>query len=145
MVRNYLRNDPATQANAEKPSATPATTPSAAVVNPLRELGLERFRVPSDWRSLLFGSKIADLYVQPHIGGDTAWFKAVLKALLESESLDYGFIDRASSGWRELAAELAASSWNELVAAAGVGRYEVDRAAEMIAAAESGEIGRAHV
>ena len=38
MVRNYLRNDPATQANAGRPSATPATTPSAAAVNPLREL-----------------------------------------------------------------------------------------------------------
>jgi len=106
------------------------------VINPLRELGLERFRVPSDWRSMLFGSKIADLYVQPHIGGDTAWFKAVLKSLLESESLDYRFIERASSGWQELAADLSASSWNELVAAAGVSRYEVDRAAQMIADAE---------
>jgi len=108
------------------------------VINPLRELGLERFRVPSDWRSMLFGSKIADLYVQPHIGGDTAWFKAVLKSLLESESLDYRFIERASSGWQELAADLSASSWNELVAAAGVSRYEVDRAAQMIADAERG-------
>ena len=108
------------------------------VVNPLRELGLERFRVPSDWRSMLFGSKIADLYVQPHIGGDTPWFKAVLKSLLESESLDYSFIERASSGWEDLAEDLASASWNELVAEAGVSRYEVDRAAAMIAGAERG-------
>ena len=40
------------------------------VINPLREKGLCNFNVPSDWRSLLFGSKIADVYVQPHIGGD---------------------------------------------------------------------------
>src|SRR5437879_3247111 len=40
------------------------------IVNPLREVGLVNFRVPSDWRSLFFGSAIASQYVQPHIGGD---------------------------------------------------------------------------
>ncbi|HEY6563388.1 MAG TPA: molybdopterin-dependent oxidoreductase, partial [Pirellulaceae bacterium] len=36
------------------------------VVNPLRETGLVRFRVPSDPISLLFGTTIASRYVQPH-------------------------------------------------------------------------------
>ncbi|MGH9309450.1 MAG: molybdopterin-dependent oxidoreductase, partial [Vicinamibacterales bacterium] len=34
------------------------------VINPLKEPGLVNFRVPSDPRSLLFGSRIASLYVQ---------------------------------------------------------------------------------
>src|SRR5262249_34197878 len=42
------------------------------VVNPVREPGLVSFHIPSDPRSLLFGSEIASLYVQPHIGGDIA-------------------------------------------------------------------------
>ena len=42
------------------------------VVNPVKETGLVNFRVPSDVRSLLFGTEIASLYVQPHIGGDLA-------------------------------------------------------------------------
>jgi anaerobic selenocysteine-containing dehydrogenase len=42
------------------------------VINPLKETGLVNFRVPSDVRSLLFGTKIASQYVQPHIGGDLA-------------------------------------------------------------------------
>ena len=42
------------------------------VINPVKEVGLVNFSVPSDVRSLLFGSKIASLYVQPHIGGDIA-------------------------------------------------------------------------
>ena len=37
------------------------------VINPFKETGLVNFRVPSDVRSLLFGSQIASLYVQPHI------------------------------------------------------------------------------
>ena len=42
------------------------------VVNPMRELGLVRFKVPSDVRSLLFGTDIADEYLMPRIGGDIA-------------------------------------------------------------------------
>ena len=42
------------------------------VINPVKEVGLVNFRVPSDVRSLLFGSQIASDYVQPHIGGDLA-------------------------------------------------------------------------
>ncbi len=33
---------------------------------------LVKFRIPSDPRSLFFGTKIANCYVQPHIGGDLA-------------------------------------------------------------------------
>ena len=40
------------------------------VVNPVIETGLVNFSVPSDPISLLFGTKIATQYIQPHIGGD---------------------------------------------------------------------------
>src|SRR5262249_17150812 len=42
------------------------------VINPVREVGLVNFSVPSDLRSLLFGSAIASRYVQPPIGGHIA-------------------------------------------------------------------------
>src|SRR4051794_30367318 len=47
------------------------------VVNPVKEIGLVNFRVPSDPWSLVFGSRIASLYVQPHIGGDIAFLTGV--------------------------------------------------------------------
>ncbi|MGE5193258.1 MAG: molybdopterin-dependent oxidoreductase, partial [Deltaproteobacteria bacterium] len=52
------------------------------VINPAKELGLVNFRVPSDVRSLLFGSSIASLYVQPHIGGDIPLLTGVAKEVL---------------------------------------------------------------
>jgi molybdopterin-dependent oxidoreductase alpha subunit len=55
------------------------------VINPLKEVGLVRFRVPSDVRSLLFGSDIADEYVQPHIGGDIALLSGIAKTLIEMD------------------------------------------------------------
>ena len=44
-----------------------------ARVNPVIETGLVNFRVPSNLRSLLFGTKIPTMYAQPHIGGDLAF------------------------------------------------------------------------
>ncbi len=39
------------------------------------------FAVPSDVRSLLFGTPIASRYVQPHIGGDLAMLTGVAKRI----------------------------------------------------------------
>src|SRR5688500_4662207 len=52
------------------------------VINPIVETGLVRFNVPSDVRSLLFGSEIASLYAQPHIGGDLALVTGVAKRVI---------------------------------------------------------------
>lgn len=108
------------------------------VVNPLTELGLVRFRVPSDWRSLLFGSKIADLYLKPHAGSDVALFKAMLKGVVERGGLDPAFVDAHCEGWEAVDADLAATSWDTLVAACGVSRDEIDRAVSMLLSARRG-------
>ena len=78
------------------------------VINPVVETGLVNFRVPSDVRSLLFGTKIASLYVQPHIGGDLALLTGVAKRIDEMGATD----DEPSSddhcdGWDELRNALA--------------------------------------
>src|SRR5438552_2032047 len=62
------------------------------VINPVKEVGLVNFSVPSDIRSLLFGSKIASLYIQPHIGGDIALLTGLAKLLLERGAEDLAFL-----------------------------------------------------
>jgi len=108
------------------------------VVNPLRELGLVRFRVPSDARSMMFGSQVSDLYLQPHVGADVALFKALLKGVVEAGGLDGAFVAAHTSGWEEVEADLGAARWETLVAACGVARAEIDRAVEMLVAARRG-------
>src|SRR5919197_715475 len=105
------------------------------VVNPLRELGLLRFRVPSDWRSMLRGSTVSDLYLQPHVGADVALFKALLKGVVETGAVDRAFVAEHTSGWE---ADMAASPWDELVGRAGVPRAEIDRAVGLLAGARRG-------
>src|SRR5206468_1647472 len=61
------------------------------VINPVKEVGLVNFSVPSDVRSLLFGSPIANLYLQPHIGGDIPLLLGVAKVLLERGAIERTF------------------------------------------------------
>jgi len=41
-----------------------------AVVNPLREPGLEHYWVPSNIESAMFGTKVTDEFFPVHTGGD---------------------------------------------------------------------------
>lgn len=107
------------------------------VINPLVETGMVNFSVPSDPWSLLFGTKIASNYVQPHIGGDLALLTAMQKRLLEIGGHDEGFLQEHTDGWPELRAHLEAADWDELVAKSGVSREEIDRVTAAYAKTEA--------
>lgn len=104
------------------------------VVNPVREVGLVNFRVPSSVRSMVFGTPIADMYVQPHIGGDIAFFAGVAKAVLERGAIDTEFVMNASEHWEPFRRFLDELSWEDVVERSGVDRTTFDRAADIYAA-----------
>ena len=106
------------------------------VINPLRELGLVRFKVPSDVRSLLFGSKIADVYVQPHIGGDIAFLVGVAKAVMEQGKVDDEFVDQYTDGWEAFKQHIEALSWETILDRSGIDRVMIDEVAELYAASK---------
>ncbi|MEQ8847656.1 FdhF/YdeP family oxidoreductase [Botrimarina sp.] len=101
------------------------------VINPLVETGLVNFSVPSDPWSLLFGTKIASHYVQPHIGGDLALLIALQKRVVELGAHDEAYLDEHCAGWDELRDSLATADWDELVEKSGVERLAIDRIAEV--------------
>lgn len=107
------------------------------VINPIRETGLVNFRVPSDPRSLLFGSTIADEYLQPHIGGDLALLTALGKAILERGAEDRSFIAAHTEGFEAAEAALRGASWDELIRASGVERAAIEGVADLYAGASS--------
>jgi molybdopterin-dependent oxidoreductase alpha subunit len=108
------------------------------VVNPIKELGLVRFRVPSDWQSMLFGSDICDLYLQPRVGGDVALLKALLKGVVEGGGEDTSFIAASTTGYEAVRADVTGADWRQLLDAAGVARAEVDRAVGIVRQAQRG-------
>lgn len=107
------------------------------VVNPLSELGLRRFRLPSDTRSFLMGSDVSDLYLQPHIGGDIALSVALLKGIVERGCVDRAFVDSATEYWDDIRSHVDELTWTQLVDASGVSRDQIDAAVDMIVAAPS--------
>ena len=106
------------------------------VFNPLREHALERFADPQDWVEMAtYGStRIASTYYQVTAGGDAAAIKGIMKSLLEMEAqqgnvLDREFIAAHTEGFDAFAADLQATPWADIEAAAGLGQAQLGEVA----------------
>jgi molybdopterin-dependent oxidoreductase alpha subunit len=111
------------------------------VINPVKEVGLVDFSVPSDFWSLLFGSKIASLYIQPHIGGDIALLTGVAKRLLEQNAIDAAFLAQVTEGFPAYERQVRATSWQDIEAHSGVGRGQIEQIAALYRTAKSAVFG----
>jgi molybdopterin-dependent oxidoreductase alpha subunit len=114
-------------------------------INPLPEVGLERFKNPQDFLNPLKafktlmgeGTRLSDLWLQPRIGGDLALFKGIMKEMLEAEDalatpgrvIDREFVAAHTQGFEALAEDLRATTWADIVAASGVERPAIQMAA----------------
>ena len=105
------------------------------VVNPYREPGLERYWVPSNAESAIFGTRIADDFFAVHTGGDVAFLNGVLKALASRGGVDDAFVSEHTSGWPELRASLDGQSFEDLERWSGASRTDMERFADYYAAA----------
>jgi molybdopterin-dependent oxidoreductase alpha subunit len=103
------------------------------VINPVRELGMLKFRIPSDVRSMLLGSDIASHFLQPHIGGDLALLTGLAKATIESGCTDDAFLEAHCNGLNEYVDWVMQVEWNELEAKSGISQREMREIAELYA------------
>ncbi len=106
------------------------------VINPLIETGMVKFRIPSDMRSLFFGTKIASHYVQPHIGGDLALLWGIAKRVDELGAIDQRFLESYCNGSDAWLAALRSMSWEEIYAKSGIDANQIDELARLYAASE---------
>jgi molybdopterin-dependent oxidoreductase alpha subunit len=114
-------------------------------VNPLPEVGTERFKNPQDFMNPLKafqtllgeGAQLSDLWLQPRIGGDLPLFKGIMKEMLAAEDaapgtiFDHAFIREQTHGYDALVADLRAVTWEEIVSASGVSRDRIAAAARI--------------
>lgn len=111
------------------------------VINPVRELGMMKFRIPSDWKSMLFRPDIATHVIQPHIGGDLALLTGVAKAVVETGHTDAPFLQQFCSGVDDYLAWLKQASWPDIVAKSGVAESEIRSLAELYANSKAAIFG----
>ncbi|TDD50810.1 FdhF/YdeP family oxidoreductase [Saccharopolyspora elongata] len=113
-------------------------------VNPLPEAGLIRFKNPQNARGIVGrGTAIADQFLQIRPGGDLALFKALNRLLLEAEDaapgtvLDHEFIRAHTTGFEEFAEQARQIPWDEIHAATGLTREEIEQVLDRVLASRS--------
>ncbi|MFF4749790.1 FdhF/YdeP family oxidoreductase [Streptomyces sp. NPDC002514] len=113
-------------------------------VNTLPEAGLIRFKHPQRPRGIVGrGTKIADQFVHIRAGGDLALFQALNLLLLQAEEarpgtvLDHDFIRRHSTGFEAFAEHVGKTSWDDVLAATGLSREEIEEIHERVLNARS--------
>ncbi|MER7367750.1 FdhF/YdeP family oxidoreductase [Nonomuraea wenchangensis] len=108
-----------------------------AMVNTYREPGMERYWVPSNAESALFGTKITDEFFGVNVGGDIGFLNGVLKHLVENGWVDKEFVDARTTGFEDACRAVAAQSWEELEALSGASRDDMLRLARLLGEARS--------
>jgi molybdopterin-dependent oxidoreductase alpha subunit len=105
------------------------------VINPYLEPGLERYWVPSNVESALFGTTLCDLHVPVRPEGDVALANAILRVLVERGAVDRTFVEEHTTGWVEVEAHVLALDLDELLADAGIDRATLDAFVDLYASA----------
>jgi molybdopterin-dependent oxidoreductase alpha subunit len=108
-----------------------------AVVNPLREPGLERYWVPSNVESAMFGTQMTDDFFAVNTGGDLAFLNGVMKVLLADGAVDRDFVRDHTVGFDDLVAELDRQSFTDLERQSGATHADMERFARLYASARS--------
>jgi molybdopterin-dependent oxidoreductase alpha subunit len=102
------------------------------LVNPYFEPGMQKYWVPSNADSALFGTNIADYWFPVSQGGDIAFLSGVMKILFAEGWVNQNFIDQHTTGFEELKAHVAAMDWETLEKDAGLDRTSMQEFAELI-------------
>jgi molybdopterin-dependent oxidoreductase alpha subunit len=127
-----------------------ASRRGAAIIsfNPFRERALERFQAPQSpvEMATLTSTPISSRLYQVRVGGDVAVLKGIMKVLVESDEmarakgqpaiLDWDFIRGHTLGIEALASDLKATQWADIESCSGLGREEIEHAAQVYRTAE---------
>lgn len=107
------------------------------VVNPVKEVGLVKFGSPAfPVKSLVPGSDIANLFLQPLPGSDLALLVGIQKSLVERNLIDRPFLQAHTENWEAVIEQAKATSWEEITGTCGIPQREIEAAATLISQAQ---------
>ena len=105
------------------------------IINPVKERGLVKFASPAfPLTSLLKGSEIASIYLQPIPGSDVALFVGIQKSLIEQDKIDREFLQAYTENWSEVIEYAQSISWDTITQTCDITQPEIETAAKIIAA-----------
>jgi molybdopterin-dependent oxidoreductase alpha subunit len=86
---------------------------------------------------MLFGTEIADLYLQPNIGSDIALMIGIAKYLLDHQKINFSYIEEYTEGWAELRESIEKIEWTEIIKLTGLTRQKIEQAGQIYGASKS--------
>ncbi|MDF0551841.1 FdhF/YdeP family oxidoreductase [Kamptonema sp. UHCC 0994] len=103
------------------------------VINPIEEIGLVKFGSPAfPIKSLLTGSDISSLYLQPIPGSDTALFVGIQKSLIEKGMVKIEYLQAYTEGWEFVVEQARTTDWETITKICGISQPEIEAAATII-------------
>lgn len=105
-------------------------------VNPYKEPAMDKYWIPSDPESAIFGTKITDRFFLVQPGGDSAFLTGVMRHLVEQGWLNRGFIEAHTTGFEAVAEAAKVADWADLERRSGLSKLEMMEFAQMVARAE---------
>ncbi|UGB29003.1 FdhF/YdeP family oxidoreductase [Metabacillus sp. B2-18] len=109
------------------------------VVNPYSEPAMDKYWIPSNMESALFGTKIADDFYQVNIGGDIAFMHGIMKHWFEMEEKQHGsainheFVQKHVNDYEELKAHVKQQSWDEIIKSSGISKDRIIELSSLLA------------
>ncbi|WP_036482925.1 FdhF/YdeP family oxidoreductase [Myxosarcina sp. GI1] len=103
------------------------------VINPVMETGLVKFGSPAFVKSLLVGSDISSLFLQPIPGSDVALFVGIQKALIERGAIAQEFLQAHTENWQQVITHAQETDWETIVSTCGITQAEIEAAAAIVA------------
>jgi molybdopterin-dependent oxidoreductase alpha subunit len=130
--QNPGTNHPRMLSALEKAKQGMGSGPGAHIVNinPLDEAGLRRFRNPQTAKGLFKGVDLADELVQVRLSGDQALFAALARLTVEAGAVDEDFVATYCSEYDEYVAHLEKLDWDDVLAATGLAREQIESLAK---------------
>lgn len=107
-----------------------------ALVNPYREPGMDRYWIPSDLESAVFGTRFTDHFFQVRAGGDIAFLHGAVKHIIAQGKVDEAFIAAHTTGFEALKAYLDTLTWEQLERESGVPTEQIRAYGDLVARAE---------
>ncbi|MEZ2239913.1 FdhF/YdeP family oxidoreductase [Microcoleus sp.] len=103
------------------------------VINPMMEIGLVKFGSPAfPVKSLIPGSDISSLYLQPIPGSDAALFVGIQKSVIEQGLLDESYLKAHTEGWEAVVQQARETTWETITETCGISRAEIEATAKII-------------
>ncbi|MBU7593055.1 FdhF/YdeP family oxidoreductase [Metabacillus halosaccharovorans] len=109
------------------------------VVNPYSEPAMDKYWIPSNMESALFGTKLADDFYQVNIGGDIAFMHGIMKHWFEMEDRHYGsainheFVQQHVNGYEDLVNHVKQQTWDDIIKSSGISKERIIELAELLA------------